>query len=660
MDIVKIFNYLEIDIEEYKKALLSTIVESKCDSIFPEHILAALIKIPDSYIHRRIKQQRLNPNNVYKVLTQCVEQTDRKLPPVFSIEEASHNQKLNDLEQKLNEWLAQNKKIQKIKDRDFAGLIVNFIENDVIENLIEFARLDWEDLVSNLSWPPTIVEKSIQIWSKESSNLMVDTCFDKSGKKLINALIAEVEGLGLKQYSAEALFIALLNFEPSILELAISTQLTSKDSYIVSTKDLGLELRNSIRRPRIMKNLGNISQGNCTEILISIFNKASEIASNEGKTKISVRDVAESLSWTESKGRLGKLLKAFGVDLNKVYDFLETYTEELEEELILVPITQLEQKVKEKIIGQNHAVERILPLIKRLRFGYRRPGKPAGVFLFMGPSGTGKTQMAKVLAEILYGSEENMLMLEMGQFGTKETKSMFIGAAPGYVGYGEGKLTNGLRDNPECVILFDEVEKADPLVLDVLLRFLDEGKIDDPAGPVRDGSKCLIILTSNFFADKLHEFEEQIESTDNSQKEEMYKNLRNALLDVGKSEGQNEKVQKFFRPEFIFRIDEIILFRSFNRDNYKKIAELGLENEIAYLKKNYDYNVSYDKKILDMIAIESVKRSNEGARVINRLINVHVVNPIIDFLTAHPSEDFDHLTVSYNKNTKLINVSKKS
>lgn len=658
----QLFDMLDVDIQAFQKVLLGICIESKNDKILPEHFLAAFVLLKDSFFYRKIRQQNLNPENVLQVLQQTVEHPTNKLPMITSFDGARLSDGVQKILSQINDWQLQQKQARKINDRVLLGLLKTVIDEETIDSLADFARLNWDEIIKQTKWPPSSFV--IEIWGDNSDQSIIEEAFDRSGRKLLNALRAETEGMGLRQYTTEAIFIALLNFEPSLLDMAISTQLTSKKSYISNSKDLSLELRNRMRKPKTIEEIKPISKISCEERLINIFDYATELAENDGREKISVRDIAESLSLKEVNNRLGKLLKSFNIDLINVTDFLQSYSEEIEAEQPLVPITALERTIKEQIIGQDHAVRRILPLIKRLRFGYRRPGKPAGVFLFMGPSGTGKTQMAKALAEILYGSKDNLLMLEMGQFGTKESKSMFIGAAPGYVGYGEGKLTNGLRDNPECVILFDEVEKADPLVLDVLLRFLDEGKIDDPAGPVRDGSKCLIIITSNFFADQLKTFQIRIEKDNLAEDENLYKELRTQLLNVGETTSGDEKVRKFFRPEFIFRIDEIILFRSFNEDDFKKIAEIGINNEKEYIKKNYDYDIVYAEKaedeILKKIAEESVNRRNEGARVINRLINVYVVNPIIDYLTAHSNEEITDLELSYDDDSKQVVVRKKS
>lgn len=656
MTLQKLFDRLELDLAAFQKGLLGAVVTARSDAIQPEHFLAGLLSLPNGYTARKVKKLLIKPQNMIEVINACVENVGQALPPISSFAGAPLSAGTKNMLAKMEDWLAQeNNRATKTAERDFLSLVIAELEKGTIEELVNYAQLDWEEFARRQIWPPRPGEE-IKLWHPKTGRLMTNAVFDKSGKRLISALEAEIKGLGLRDYPAEAMFIALLNIEPSILSQALQTQLLSKDAYVSNVKDLVVDLRNRLRKPRAIVQSEEISQTSCQPRLIKILETAAEIAGHDGKSKISARDVTEALIRNETKDVLGKTLKQFKVDLEKVADFLENYAEEQEREEESVPITQLEQAIKSQIIGQDHAVERILPLVKRLRFGYRRPGKPAGVFLFMGPSGTGKTQMAKTLAKILYGSEDNLVMIEMGQFGDEYAKSLFIGASPGYVGFGEGKLTNGIRDNPESVILFDEVEKAHPSVLDVLLRFLDEGKIDDPAGPVRDGSKCLIVLTSNFFAQEISRFEGEMKSDDPEVRENVYRELREALLNIGNDGRRNVSVQKFFRPEFIFRIDEIILYRSFDWNDYRKIAQLNLDSEIRHFKKQYDYDLEYDERLLEKIADDSYKRSNEGARVINRVVNTLVVNPLIDLLTAQPDLDFEKIKLTVDPETKAIKV----
>ena len=286
------------------------------------------------------------------------------------------------------------------------------------------------------------------------------------------------------------------------------------------------------------------------------------------------------------------------------------------------------------LVGQQDAVKMCLPFIRRMHFRFRRPGKPAGVFLFCGPSGSGKTEMAKAVARAVFGSEENLIMLEMGQFQTKESMNIFVGAPPGYVGYGQGKLTNGLRDKPRSVVLFDEIEKAHPEVFDVLLRFLDEGRIDDPAGPIRDGSECIIVLTSNVRTEGM----EKLIEGDNYQKNkwEIRRELKKALLNRSvETKAASPGREPFrFRPEFLNRIDEIILFRSLDERDLTEIARRHLIEYADRLKDEKQITLVFVPKV------EAVARLighfcatiDEGARATLRIAQTSVVDPVIDFM----------------------------
>jgi ATP-dependent Clp protease ATP-binding subunit ClpC len=274
-----------------------------------------------------------------------------------------------------------------------------------------------------------------------------------------------------------------------------------------------------------------------------------------------------------------------------------------------------------------------LPLIRRMHFGLRRIGKPAGVFLFCGPSGSGKTAMAKAIARAVFGSEDRLLMLEMGQFQTKESMNIFVGAPPAYIGYGEGKLTNGLRDKPRSVVLFDEVEKAHPEVFDALLRFIDEGQIDDPAGPVRDGTECIIVMTSNIRTDDLAGLLQDNGYRKN--KWELRRRLREALLNRGAElpAGLPGREHFRFRPEFLNRIDEIVLFRTLDENDMTKIAERHLTEYQRRLEEErqvslYIPNLDAAARVIGHFCADL----EEGARATLRVAQTAVLDPVIDFL----------------------------
>ncbi len=655
MKLLALIEKLDLDDTPFQENLLGVLVETRCEAVCPEHLLAALLLIPDGYCAGRARKMKADPNNIAAVLKGCVENLDRQTPPATQLADARESAATAALCEAALSWLAESGHAEATQ-REFLSAILTEISDATADAVVEFAFLDWEAFCADLCWPPPPPVEAVSIWDNRTGRLRTEEAFDASGRKLISAVTAETMGLGLREYSTEALLTALLTIEPSVMDRAVRAQ-AGLAGGVGSGSELVREIRDRIRRPRNVREAPPLIRETCRDRLVMVFDAAAEISAAERRRKVSAGDVALALARTEAGGYLGGVLRSFGVDLKQAADFIASETQEPEagEEAEGVSIHRLGETIRASIIGQDHAVKRVLPLLKRLRFGYRRPGKPAGVFMFMGPSGTGKTETAKVLARILYGSADAMIMLEMGQFGTKESKSLFIGAPPGYVGYGEGKLTNGLRDKPESVVLFDEVEKADPLVLDVLLRFLDEGKIDDPAGPVRDGSKCVIVLTSNFLADSLSRFENRLTAADAETEETLYRELRKELLNQGRT-GIDEKIRKFFRPEFIFRIDEIILFRSFHSDDYRKIAEISLGAEIEYIRKRFDYMVTYDPEILDVIAAACEVRKDEGARVVNRLINVHAVNPLIDFFTEETTRGVEAVHLSFDSETNRIRI----
>ena len=242
-------------------------------------------------------------------------------------------------------------------------------------------------------------------------------------------------------------------------------------------------------------------------------------------------------------------------------------------------ILSLPNELKKRVIGQDEAIKQISDSILRNRAGLSDGNKPIGSFLFLGPTGVGKTEVAKALAEQLFDSEKHIIRIDMSEYMEKYSVSRLIGAAPGYVGYEQGgQLTEQVRRNPYSIVLFDEIEKAHPDVFNILLQVLDDGRLTDSLGTTVDFTNCIIIMTSNLGSQYL--------LNGNSEKE------KSQVMDL---------LKKTFRPEFLNRIDEIIMFNSLSKEVGDKIIEKFL-NQLKERLENRDISFSYDKKAVDYLS----------------------------------------------------------
>ena len=222
----------------------------------------------------------------------------------------------------------------------------------------------------------------------------------------------------------------------------------------------------------------------------------------------------------------------------------------------------LEDGLHARVIGQDDAVRAVAEAVIRSRSGLNDPNKPLGSFIFLGPTGVGKTELARALAEFLFDDEKSMIRIDMSEYQEKHTVSRLVGAPPGYVGYEEGgQLTEAVRRRPYCVILFDEIEKAHADVFNILLQVLDDGRLTDGQGRTVDFRNTLVIMTSNIGSQRILQFQ-------GSYVGEVYDRMKSAVLD---------EMRKHFRPEFLNRVDEIIVFHALSMDHLKKIVDIQLE-----------------------------------------------------------------------------------
>lgn len=276
-------------------------------------------------------------------------------------------------------------------------------------------------------------------------------------------------------------------------------------------------------------------------------------------------------------------------------------------------LKNLEKTLHERVIGQNEAVEAVAKAIRRGRVGLKDPNRPIGSFLFLGPTGVGKTELSKALAESLFGKEDSMIRIDMSEYMEGHSVSKLIGSPPGYVGFEEGgQLTEKIRRNPYSVILFDEIEKAHPDVMNMLLQILDDGRLTDSNGRTVNFKNTVIIMTSNIGARLITDKKSLGFGRSNTTNEESKKEYENTKKDV------LAELKKEFRPEFINRIDEIIVFHKLQNEEIKQIINIMLSQVIKRLKEqNIEIEISEDVK--DKI-LENGIDTNYGARPLKRAI----------------------------------------
>ena len=315
-------------------------------------------------------------------------------------------------------------------------------------------------------------------------------------------------------------------------------------------------------------------------------------------------------------------------------------------------LLKMNEELAEKIIGQNHAIKSLTKAIQRSRAGLKSEGRPIGVYLFLGPTGVGKTETVKVLANYLFSRSDSLIKLDMSEYGERFAMSRLIGAPPGYVGYEEGgELTEKVRRNPYSVVLFDEIEKAHPDVFNLLLQLFDEGVITDSYGRKIDFQNTIIILTSNIGTKEIQNtssfgFDDLSENIDNSK-------IKNKIL---------EKVKDTFNPEFINRLDETILFNTLNKEDVVKIIDLQLADLHNNLTK-IGLSVSIPKKAKLFLAKEGFS-SEYGARHLRRTIQSAIEDPLSELLLSKTfdkcsrikidvkSGKFEFLPIPQNKQKK--------
>ncbi len=300
-------------------------------------------------------------------------------------------------------------------------------------------------------------------------------------------------------------------------------------------------------------------------------------------------------------------------------------------------LINLEKDMSEKVIGQNEAIKAVSRAIKRGRVGLKNENKPTGSFLFLGPTGVGKTELSKVLAESLFGSRKDLIRVDMSEYMEKHSVSKLIGSPPGYVGYDEGgQLSEKIRRKPYSVILFDEIEKAHPDVFNILLQVLDDGHITDSTGRNVDFKNTIIILTSNVGAKEIiGKTQLGFNVVDNETADNDY--VKKVAI---------EQLKKEFKPEFLNRIDDIIVFKTLGKENIKKIVKLVLQDLTDRVQNNIGIELEYTDNLITHIAEKGYDK-NYGARPIHRKVQELVEDKLADELLSDDFENVKKMQIDY-------------
>ena len=302
-------------------------------------------------------------------------------------------------------------------------------------------------------------------------------------------------------------------------------------------------------------------------------------------------------------------------------------------------LKKLDKTLEKRVIGQEEAIQALSKAVKRGRVGLKDPARPIGSFLFLGPTGVGKTELSKALAEALFGNEEDMIRVDMSEYMEKHSVSKMIGSPPGYVGHEDGgQLSEKVRRNPYSVILFDEIEKAHPDVFNILLQVLDDGHITDSQGRKVDFRNTVIIMTSNAGAKAIIE-PKKLGFTQQEDQKADYKRMKANVMD---------EVKQLFRPEFLNRIDEIIVFHPLNEDNMKKIVGLMCKEVVQRAKEQLE-NILVVRDSVKKHIVETGSDKKYGARPLRRAVQSQLEDKLAEALLNGEIKRGDHVEAGISK-----------
>jgi len=365
------------------------------------------------------------------------------------------------------------------------------------------------------------------------------------------------------------------------------------------------------------------------------FEKAAQIRDEEQQTRDKVNEIRKT--WEASREKDNLI-----VDPEDIANIVSSWTG--------IPVNKLaeEEILHEKVVGQKEAVSAVARSVRRARAGLKDPKRPIGSFIFLGPTGVGKTQLARTLAEALFGDESALIRVDMSEYMEKHAVSRMVGSPPGYVGHDEGgQLTEAVRRKPYSVILFDEIEKAHPDVFHILLQVLEDGRLTDSKGRAVDFRNCVLIMTSNVGASYLKK--EALGFVSARDEESEHKSMSNRVMD---------ELKKTFKPEFINRVDEMVVFHQLNKEDLIKITEI-LTVDIGKRLKEQGYEITLDRKALEHLSDQG-NDPTYGARPLRRAIQKLIEDPLSEKILEGIFQVGDSISVSSKEGQIVLSKKEKA
>ena len=390
----------------------------------------------------------------------------------------------------------------------------------------------------------------------------------------------------------------------------------------------------------IQKELDHISKEKEESITTQDYEKAAMLRDQEKKLRSKLENT--KIEWSNQS-----LARTLEVNRDTIAQVVAVWTKvpvdrltEKESDKLL----KLEETLHKRVVGQNDAIEAVSKAVRRARVGLRDPSRPIGSFIFLGPTGVGKTELCKALAETMFSDENSIIRVDMSEYMEKHSVSKLIGSPPGYVGYDEGgQLTELVRRKPYSVVLLDEIEKAHPDVFNILLQIMDDGRLTDSKGKVINFKNTIIIMTSNVGAHTIKK-QKTMGFAMETKSDTEYENMKENIL---------EELKRSFKPEFLNRIDDTIVFHKLSREDMLEIVDLMLKSVVLRLKKN-NINVEFNNSCKEFLLEKGIDL-NLGARPLRRVITKELEDKLSEEMLTGNITIGDSLMVSVNESGLTFN-----